>query len=681
MSPSKTPAPRPSRFHSIFWQAALYVALSLALRVLLLVKFGTDAERAGARLVAMFALGLLGDVAVAACIFLPGVAWTAIARDAWLSRRWWRTFQVSWMWLWWFLALLLLGAEYFFFEEYLSRFNTVAVDYLHYWTEVAGNIGEMYPLKRMTAAAALGAAGVAALMWKVAPPRAGVPVRRRAWGFAAWCVCAAAAVFAVRTSGLRVGPERLANELASNGLVGGTVAMLTRDLEYAAFFPTTDRATAYARAREAVVLPGETFIGPTDSILRRIPGDASRPRQNVVVLIEESLGSEFWGCLSGRSGRKSLTPELDRLASGEGLLFTHLYADGNRTIRGLEAVLASFPPLPGDSILARSRTQGCETLAEVLHRDGYATTFVYPGNGWFDGLRDFALNNGWERMIERKDFTDVAFETTWGASNEDLYGRVLAEARAMHATGRPFFISTMSVSNHQPFTYPAGRIAEPPDKRSRKNAVKYVDWALGKFFAAAKNEPFWKDTIFVVVADHGARVYGAQTIPIHSYEVPLLIIAPGAVPAPGRVETIGCQLDVAPTILGLIGRPYESTFFGRDLRRTPPERARAFLNNNRSVGIYGQQRLVTFGLNKVLDAYAGDILGRKFTSLPKLDATSLSLAAEATAVFQTADDLYMNHRYALPAARAVEPQTNAPAAIRHLSAVSLASPRAGVLSR
>lgn len=636
-----------SRFRFVLVQAAFFVACSLLLRFVLLWKYGASPHRSFAQLAAIFGLGLLADSTVAACIFLPCAAWAAFSRESWVEKRWWRVTQLAGTWFWWFLAVFLFCAEFFFFGEYLARFNTVAIDYLHYWTEVAGSIGQMYPAKTMLAYSAVGAVALTWLGQQFAPIRPGVPLAVRFGGFAGWTVSAALLVLCLRATGLRMGAERLDNELASSGLASGTVALFTRDLDYAAYFPTTERALAFARARAAVALPGELLDGGDFSLQRKVPGDASRPRLNVILMIEESLGSEFLGCLNGREGKKSLTPRLDRLAREEGMLFTHMYADGNRTIRGLEAVLASFPPLPGDSILARPRTQGCETLAEVLRRDGYSTSFIYPGNGWFDGMRDFALNNGWERFIERKDFQSVAFETTWGASNEDLYHRILVEARAAHKTGRPFFISSMSVTNHQPFSYPAGRIAEPPEKQSRKNAVKYVDWAFGQFFDQVRNEPFWKDTVFVIVADHGARVYGSQTIPIHSYEIPLLVVGPAVASKPSRVDTLGCQLDVAPTILGLLGRPYETTFYGHDLLRTPPGRARALLNNNRSVGIYRDGRLVTFSLNKVVEAYKGDITARKFEPLPVLDEEARALADEATAIFQTADELYMGRGYSV----------------------------------
>jgi len=158
-----------------------------------------------------------------------------------------------------------------------------------------------------------------------------------------------------------------------------------------------------------------------------------------------------------------------------------------------------------------------------------------------------------------------------------VFARGIEEFRALAQTGKPFLGTIMSVSNHKPFTYPAGRIPEDPNKpaRTREKAVKYSDWCLGQFFEKARKEAFWTNTVFVVVADHGARVYGSQAIPIFSYEIPLVILGPSVVKAPQRSGALGNSLDVSPTILGLIGRPYETLFFGRDLLNDPPEGARA----------------------------------------------------------------------------------------------------------
>ena len=643
------PRPHPRPINALRWrfvliQAALALALTTVVRVILVHSFGPMSGISAGETFLIFAKGAHADLAIALAVWTPLALWLTFVPDRWLAARWHRRLLQATCWIWWGLLIFLAFGEYYFFEEYRSRFNTVAIDYVHYWTEVSGNIAEMYPVFDITAACVLGAAGLVAATILLATSSRPDSRRSRWISGAAWLAALAASISTLSLGEMQFSRERLVNELANNGLVSGLTALWTRDLDYPAFFPTLPRDDAWKLARQAVATPDATLTDDPHSLQRRIAGDPARPRLNVVLLLEESLGSEFWGFATGKEGKKSNTPNLDRLGKEQGLLFDHLLADGNRTIRGLEAILASFPPLPGDSIVARTRSHGLETIAQVLKRDGYSTTFLYPGSRLFDGVGEFATENGYDRFLDQRDFEKPVFKTAWGVCNDDLYNRALAEARTARASGQPFLITTLSISNHQPFTYPAGRIPEPPNLRSRKNAVKYVDYALGRFFAQAQQEPFWKDTIFVVVADHGARVYGSQTIPINSYQIPCLVLGPAAVTAPGVNPTPGCQLDVAPTILGLIGRPYDTVFFGHDLRRVPAEQTRALINHNRSIGLYRGERLVTFSLNKIVDAYLGTPR-TGFTPLVPPDATTQPLIEEATALFQIADELYTGERY------------------------------------
>src|SRR5262249_37107641 len=175
------------------------------------------------------------------------------------------------------------------------------------------------------------------------------------------------------------------------------------------------------------------------------------------------------------------------------------------------------------------------------------------------------------------------------------------------------------------------------DKQRREYAVKYSDFCLGRFFEAAKKEPFWTNTIFAVVADHGARVYGKQSIPIHSYEIPLVILGPAVVQGSSRNGQLGCSLDVAPTLLGLLGRPYESMFFGRDLLKMKPEDGRVFLNHNRDIGMLAHDRLVVLGLMHTVEFYAGDPKRVDVALLSSPTQLDLELEKDATAIYQVAD--------------------------------------------
>lgn len=633
-----------TRYGFVAWQwASLLVAFGL-LRLFLWFKFNRDDEHTSWMVVRAFLVGVHVDIVVATMLMLPFLAFMGCMPDRWHGRWPGRILLMGGAFLFWFGQIFSLAAEYFFFEEFQSRYNTVAVDYVLYPHEVFINIWESYPVVPVVIGCTLLTAGLVFGLLRMCPEMwsEGFPGKKRWSLFGCGVVAAMVLVATLSLKETKLSPDRTLNEISNNGLVALVTAAWTHNLDYAAFYQTTNHTDAYARTRELIHNPDAPFEGGTESLRRRIPGDSAKPKPNVVLLLEESLGSEFWGSL----GRKepTLTPRLDELST-EGIFFTNLYADGNRTVRGFEGILSSFPPLPGDSIVKRDRSQNVETIARVLKRDGYDTVFLYGGRGLFDGMRSFAVNNGYDRFVEQKDFPKPTFATIWGVCNEDLYNKTIEECRTLAKSGNPFFATVLSVSNHKPFTYPEGRIAEDPKARQRAHAVKYTDWALGQFFDQVKKEPFWSNTIFVVIADHGARVYGSQTIPIHSYEIPMIILGPAAVSKPVREGILGCQLDVAPTILGMIGRPYDSMFFGHDLLAAKPQPSRVVLNHNRDIGIMEEGRMVVLGLGKTIEYYKGDPKAGTMERVQTPDADHERLAADAIAIFQTADDLYMNRRY------------------------------------
>jgi phosphoglycerol transferase MdoB-like AlkP superfamily enzyme len=211
----------------------------------------------------------------------------------------------------------------------------------------------------------------------------------------------------------------------------------------------------------------------------------------LVIILEESLGAEYVGSLGGLP----LTPNLDRLGH-EGMLLTNLYSTGTRTVRGIEATVAGFLPTAGSSVVKLGHAQhNFFTVADLLRRHGYATEFVYGGRSNFDNMASFFLGNGFERVIDEASFTNPALRGTWGVSDEDLLQRT-NDVFAAHGT-KPFFALVLTTSNHPPYEYPPGRIAstEEPSNTSH-NAIRYADFALGKFFELAQPRRYFSDTIF-----------------------------------------------------------------------------------------------------------------------------------------------------------------------------------------
>ncbi|MCX8156332.1 MAG: sulfatase-like hydrolase/transferase [Verrucomicrobiae bacterium] len=631
--------------------ALIFLGACTFLRLLLWFQFKPEAGSV-AQVAQGLLIGLHLDLVTALVVSLPWLVWLSVAPRRWVSARWHRWALTALAALGWSITTFLFFVEYFFFEEFKSRFNTVAVDYLLYPKEVGTNIWESYPVVLIVVLSLAGGFLLARTVWRwtgnLAVALAANPFARRQR--AVWAVVAGLLLvlgLPLRLSEARFSPDRLLNEIANNGQLSFIHAAMTRHMDFSAFYRTLPPEEAWRRSLQLVGANPETGGTLAGSFQRLVPGDPARPRLNVVLLLEESLGSEFWGVLgAGYNGMtNSFTPCLDALAEREGLLFTNLYATGNRTIRGLEGVLASFPPLPGDSIVARDRSDHIETIASVLRRDGYETFFIYGGRSLFDGMGKFALQNGYQRFIEQKDFAHPTFTTSWGVCDEDLFDRLLQECRQLHQAGRPFLATSLSVSNHKPYTYPPGRIPEDPDKHWRHHAVKYADYALGRFFEQARREPFYTNTIFVVVADHGARVYGRQTIPLHSYRIPLLIVGPAVVPHPARNGVLGGSMDVAPTVLGLIHRPYLSVFFGQDLCRIPPEQGRALVQHNRDIGMIRGQHMVVLGLNKTIEYYHRDTPAGEFHKVEQPTSADRELLGDAISLFQIADTLYLQQRY------------------------------------
>jgi len=631
----------------------LYLTVFSLLRLVLVALYATPGHRDLKNLALVFLTGLRFDLAATAWILLPMLLWLSLLPERVYQSRAHRIALATIFILAWSAQVFFLFTEYYFFDEFKVRFNGVAVEYLIYPHEVLNNIRDSYPVAPIVALCLATGIGLFLLVrsrWARAWGES-VPWRTRLMSLGLMAAGMAAVTSTLSLERSRFSRDRVLDELAGNGPYAFVHAAYTHYLDFPAFYLTLPRREAYARARRLVEEPGETLLRRVESIQRHVDGDAGRPRRNVVIFLEESFGSEFWGVL-GRPGA-SLTPEMDAL-SREGLLFTHLYATGNRTVRGMEGVLSSFPPLPGSSIVRRDLSDHVETLARLLKRDGYDTVFLYGGRGVFDGMKGFALANGFDRFVEQKDFPRPVFSTIWGVSDEDLFHKALAEFRDLHGTGRPFFATILSVSNHKPFTYPAGRIPEDPKRRRREHAVRYADWALGQFFRLARKEAFFNNTIFVVVADHGARVYGSLRIPIHSYEIPMLVVGPGI--GPGRIDTLGCSLDVAPTLLGLIGRPYESVFFGRDLLRDPPRTARALIHHDLDIGILEGDVLAVLEPNKTAEFYRLDPVSHQFLPDDSGAPGNLQVQNDAIALFQVADDLYTGGRYCV----APPPRSSAP---------------------
>jgi phosphoglycerol transferase MdoB-like AlkP superfamily enzyme len=620
----------PSRLASLRVLLVAFLLFNAAVRLALAALNGDPALFLPWRIVPAMLIGALFDAGAAAFFLAP----LAVLIGCWPSRL--PGLRIAF----WLLLPPLCGlmvfvgcAELVFWNEFASRFNFIAVDYLIYTNEVIGNLRESYD---MPALLSLVTAVALALSWVIArkagPMLSTAPaapgVRFRA--VAIWMLAPFLAFGALDARFKEFSSDAQLNELAGDGYYDFWHAFRANEIDYERYYRTLPQKRAlFELARkidpERPVI--ETSQLPFD---REIRSHGPEKKLNVVLIMVESLSADF---LSAFGNREGLTPRLDRLAT-EGLLFTRLYATGTRTVRGLEALTLSIPPTPGHSIVKRPDNDALFTLGEVFKEKGYEPLFLYGGYGYFDNMNAFFSGNGYT-VVDRTALSsqDITYENIWGVADEDLFRLAIRELDKRNAERRPFFAHIMTVSNHRPFTYPDGRI-DIPSRTGREGGVKYSDFAIGQFIDTARTRTWFHDTLFVIVADHTHKGRGRTELPPENYHIPMIVYAPGYV-KPGRVDTIASQIDVGPTILGMLNFSYRSRFFGHDLLHEGAGQPRALFANFQTVGFYQDGVVVELkpnGRYRIVDAATG----RKRVE----DALSAQLMDEAIGYYQVASRAY-----------------------------------------
>ena len=615
----------------ILWVLLLtFIAFNAAVRIGLALFNGETSPLMPWRLAPAMLIGLLFDLGAASFFLAP----LGVLLLAWPNARH-RSLRIVML----VLLLPLLGllvfvgfSEFTFWNEFNSRFNFIAVDYLIYTNEMIGNIRESYNLPLLLG----GVGAVTLVLWALLvrgcrPWWSGeLTARRRLITAVILLALPPLAVFTLDARYKEFSSDAQANELAGNGYFDFWHAFWANEIDYDRFYKTLPRTKAIARLAGDIAGQRVPVIVTQRPYVRDVVSAGVRKPLNVVMVSVESFSAEF---MTAFGNQQNLTPYLDRLAN-EGMLFTRLYATGTRTVRGLEALTLSVPPTPGHSIVKRPDNANLYTIGEVFKDHGYESLYLYGGYGYFDNMNAFFSGNGYtviDRTVLKPE--QIHFENIWGVADEDLFSLALRELDSRHVASKPFFAHIMTTSNHRPFTYPAGRI-DIPSKTGREGGVKYTDWAIGKFIEQARAKPWFDNTLFVIVADHTHKGRGRQELPLENYHIPMVIYAPKHVP-PRRVDTIASQIDVAPTILGLLNISYRSRFFGQDILLDGPTHQRALMANYQTVGYYGSGRIVELKPNsrvRVVDAASGQPA--------PMDALSEHLIDAAISYYQLASEAY-----------------------------------------
>ncbi|MBY0408115.1 MAG: LTA synthase family protein, partial [Rickettsiales bacterium] len=580
--------------------AAVYYIVETLLRLSLLARVYWSVEITPAQALQVMLRGLWFDTVTAGFLLLPVALYLAFLPSRKCGGGMDKRVDAALRMLFIFVLLFDAVAEHLFWSEFSTRFNFIAVDYLIYTQEVVGNIRESYSLGWIIMGI-VAATFVLACGSYVFFPITGrkVYTRGRAVGVAALLALCASGYAVSDLSQGEIDDNAQATEAADNGIYNLFYAAIHNEIAYDRFYRHEDDAKVYANARALLWEQDAQFVHDDGKDLTRlVQAHGAELHKNVIIVTMESMSADYMGAFGNTSG---LTPNLDRLAK-EGLSFTQLYATGTRTVRGLEALTLSIPPTPGQSIVRRPGNENLFSLGFIFKDRGYDTTFIYGGYGYFDNMNAFFAGNGFD-VLDRNDMAsdEVNFANVWGICDEDMFLRAIREADASYAKGRPFMQLVMTTSNHRPYTYPEGRI-DIPSHSNRLGGVKYADYSVGQLVEQAKNKPWFKDTVFVFVADHTAGAGSRTELDPVKYHIPMIFYSPGFI-EPKEFTPIASQIDMAPVLLGMLNFTYYTKFFGEDVIHDLNEVPHAFISNFQKVALVKDNELNVLGPKRKLEQY------------------------------------------------------------------------------
>jgi phosphoglycerol transferase MdoB-like AlkP superfamily enzyme len=532
----------------------------------------------------------------------------------------WHLILRLWLTLGLWLVIFLEASTPAFIEEYGFRPNRLYIEYLIYPKEVLSMLwsGRKFELILSVVISLLSLG----LGWQLSG-RFSRNIAQPKWY---WRPVLAVIVIAITIAGAR---STLGHRPLNPAMVSFSTDPLVNSLvlnsSYSLFFAIKQMGSEEDAAKMYGALPEQEII----EIIRRESGREAlafthedipslsvnqasyqgKPK-NLVIILEESLGARFVGNLGGLP----LTPNIDALAA-QGWNFENLYATGTRSVRGIEAVVTGFTPTPARSVVKLGKSQhGFFSLAELLKNRGYTTQFIYGGESHFDNMRSFFLGNGFTDIVDQNDYQNPFFEGSWGVSDEDLMAKAHNEFEQLTLEGKPFFSLVFSSSNHDPFEFPDNKIElyEQP-KQTRNNAAKYADHAVGEFFKQAKQSNYWKDTLFLVVADHDSRVGGVDLVPISRFRIPGIILGEGV--QAKQDKRVVSQIDLAPTLLSLMGISASYPMLGQDLSQVEDNwQGRALMQYEKNFALMQGSKVTILQPEQEPKSFVYDFAAEKLTA-------------------------------------------------------------------
>lgn len=638
-----------SRYSTLVSFILVFLIGSFVIRTLLFCLSLPKADFSIAGVLGIFGLGIIYDLGVALLLTFFYNLYLLFFPSRWSGRWFDKIITCSGLFLMLLISFFSFFAEITFWQEFESRFNFIAVDYLIYTYEVIHNINESYPLPLLIG-------GVLALVilfnWIFA--KAGVfqstfkdtmPFKKRMVISSVLLLITVCYPFLLSNSYAESSTNRYQNELAKAGIYSFFSAFKNNELNYRDFYSLLPEKTVYEILHKELSGNNVQFIKSGPSIRRYIKTSLKPMRPNVIMITVESLSAEF---MAHFGNTQHLMPILDSVAD-HNLLFTNMYATGTRTVRGMEALSLSIPPTPGSSIVRRQDNRSLSTVGHIFEQAGYARNFYYGGDGYFDNMNEYFGGNGFDIIDRGRDIRGgdsyltkrtvigdslVHFENAWGISDGDLFDAVLRGGDAGSAQGKPFYDFVMTTSNHRPFTFPENKIAMKSG--SREAALMYTDYAIGKFLRDLKAKKWYKNTVVIIVADHCAGSAGKNEVEISKYHIPAIILN---LPMGGKqvIDKMCSQIDLYPTLFAILGWSYESNLFGSNVLDQGFQ-PRALLGTYQKLAYLKSDSLVILGPQRKVETY----LYNHEDGSQKPSPLSRDIINEAKANYQGAYELYKN---------------------------------------
>lgn len=587
-------------------------------------------------------VGFLFDIAAGIFAATPWLLLGIIMPDRLLKMRWMKWFLAVLAVIYAGILVFITIGEWFFWEEFSARFNFIAVDYLVWTQEVWGNIFESYPMGIIIPAIVILAALVVFALKKIGAfdfaANPSTPLRHRFIALAVFLLVPFLTFKLVAQSAIPNFTNQYDTEIAKNGCWSFFAAFKQMELNYARWYVELPETEALTANKKLIVTKNEKASSSSpEDLSRTISKTGDEKHWNVILICMESMSGSF---MSYDGSELGITPNLDRLAQNS-IFFENLYATGTRTVRGMEALTLSLPPTPGQSILYRPGGNNLKTSFGPFLDRGYDCGFFYGGDGRFDYMNRYFSTAGCRIEDDHTwDKKDITFRTSWGACDEDLFNKIISEADKDDAAGKPFHFFCMTTSNHRPYEWPAGRIDLTHADR-RHGAVKYSDWAIGDLIAKASKKPWFEKTLFVIVSDHCASSAGKQDIDVTKYRIPAMIYNPALV-GKQKITRLASQIDVMPTVFGLLNWNYTTLGYGHDYlapsAASLPERS--FVSNYQKIAMITPDSMTILKPNKKYSSYDLHLPAGDLTPMDTEKEKHSTFLHDTTAYYQSASWLF-----------------------------------------